>query len=263
MAWFLYFMITYIQQFYLYKTTTNIEDITEDPTLFPTVSICNLNAFTTDSSIQLINETIYLFNRTNLLNENVLDKLSLDQFKSALVITLQTTLNQVLNRKKKSELFSLGHKIEDFLIECYFDSIPCNLATDFIWYFDRKYGNCYKYNSNGTKQSRQEGFKNGLGLSLTLFDSMPSLLKRISYRGNGFLIRIDNSTYLADGNNQISLMNGGIKTSVNVERVYSNKLPQPYSNCLIQMDSDNGFQSVSFSILKKNQFRFYIKDFLY
>ena len=249
-------MITYIQQFYLYKTTTNIEDITEEPSTFPTVSICNLNAFTTDSSIQLINKTINSLNRTNIFSPSLKDKQTLEQFRSAIDNVLQTTLNQVLNRKNMTELMSLGHGIEDFLIECYFDSIPCNLATDFIWYFDRTYGNCYKYNSNGTKQSSEEGFLNGLGLSLTLFDSMPSLLKRISYRGNGFLIRIDNSTYLADGNNQISLMSGGIKTSVNVERVYSNKLPQPYSNCLIQMDSDNGFQSASFSILKKNQFRF-------
>ncbi len=53
----------------------------------------------------------------------------MNQFRSALVIILQTTLNQVLNRKKMSELLSLGHGIEDFLIECYFDGIPCNLAT--------------------------------------------------------------------------------------------------------------------------------------
>jgi len=254
MGWFIYFMIVNIQTFYKYETTTNIEDVTEEPTQFPTITICNQNIFTTDAAILAISNTINSLNKTNIFNMSMVSNLKLDKFHSDIQTLLTTTLNKILNAQNETQQKSLGHLIDDFLIECYFDNTACNSATDFIWYFDQTYGNCFRYNSGGNrttlKESSEDGFLN-LGLKLTLFDSMPNVLKHIAYHGTGFIIRIDNSSYRVEGNNQISLMSNGVETSISVKRIYTNKLPTPYSTCKIQLDSSNGFNSELYTIFKQ------------
>ena len=133
----------------------------------------------------------------------------------------------------------LGHLIDDFMIECKFDDVFCNITNDFIWYFDNVYGNCYKYNSgfnsNGQPieliKSSQPG-KYYLGLKLVLFETMPRILERISYGGTGFIIKLDNNSFTVGGNSRIDLLSG-VETNIAVERIYSRQLPMPYSDCYI------------------------------
>jgi hypothetical protein len=41
---------------------------------------------------------------------------------------------------------SYGLTLEHMLIKCTFDEQNCE-PTDFVWYYDNNFGNCYKYNS--------------------------------------------------------------------------------------------------------------------
>jgi hypothetical protein len=40
----------------------------------------------------------------------------------------------------------LGHSLDDVMYSCTFNNQPCS-SEDFIWKFDRFYGNCYVFNS--------------------------------------------------------------------------------------------------------------------
>ena len=95
---------------------------------------------------------------------------------------------------------------------------------------------------------------------MTLFDSLAGILAPIAFLGTGFIIQIDNKDYLAAGNNQISLLGHGVETNVNVERIYSNKLPHPYTACKIQLDSSNGFSSDLYLMFLANKARYTQKD---
>ena len=166
----------------------------------------------------------------------------------------------------------LGHSIDDFLIECKFDDIFCNVSQDFIWYFDANFGNCYKYNSGydssasrrkkiELKKSSQPG-KYYLGLKLVLFESMPNILERISYGGVGFIIKIENDSYAVGGNSQVDLVSG-LEANIAVERVYSSQLSYPYSDCHIDDKTAKTYHSELYDLfLNKSKSSFYSRRFL-
>ena len=163
----------------------------------------------------------------------------------------------------------LGQSIQDFMIECKFNDVFCNVSEDFIWYFDNIYGNCYKFNSGFNtkgepielKKSSQPG-KFYLGLKMTLFESMPKILERISYAGTGFMIKLDNDTFMAGGNSRIDLLSG-VESNLAVERIYSSQLSFPYSDCFIDnMLYSKSYQSELYDLFLQTNTRYRQKDCL-
>ena len=70
--------------------------------------------------------------------------------------------NLTIDEKK-----SLGHQLDDILLSCEFNSQPCD-SSDFSWFFDITYGNCFTFNTgiNLKKQTILAGSNFGLKLSL-------------------------------------------------------------------------------------------------
>ena len=62
------FSLNSVSDFWDYEVTTKIRRIYETPTIFPTVSICNKNKFTTDFGIDTIKHTIEYFKYPDLFN---------------------------------------------------------------------------------------------------------------------------------------------------------------------------------------------------
>jgi hypothetical protein len=170
--------------------------------------------------------------------------------------------------------------LSDFLIDCRFDDVACNLTRDFIWSFDKQLGNCYTYNTGydastiannslpplvatiPLKQSIQSGNTNRLGLRLTLFDSLPLPLARIvSQQGNGFVVKLNNNSYAVGGNNQVDLL-ASLQNNVEMERVYTRQLATPYSSCLInELDENtNSFHSDLYDLLSAANIRYRQND---
>jgi hypothetical protein len=170
-----YLVIKAIINFLEYVTTTS-RTIFENPTLFPKVTFCNVNWFTTE----------YAYNLTQEGHED-------------------SKAYRLSNNEKKK----LGHNLEDILIKWSFNNFPCN-SSDFTWYFDENYGNCYTFNS-GFDSSKKERIKLkkstlvGLdfGLQLTLYVNVYEKLISDTTKiyGLGALIRIGNSSYLSDYSN--------------------------------------------------------------
>jgi hypothetical protein len=231
-----------------YDVTTKIRRVYESPTIFPSISICNKNKFTTDFGIETIKKIIDKYKSQDLFDLNVLNNMSLEnRYRESdnTLIRVENAVSEYSDEDKKK----LGHSIEDFLIECKFDDIFCNISNDFVWYFDSNFGNCYKFNSGRDRMGKQvelikssQPGKYYLGLKLLLFESMPNVLERITHGGLGFIVKIENNSYAVGGNSKIELLSG-VETNIAVERVYSKQLSYPYSDCSIDESYSRKYHS--------------------
>ena len=195
-----YLVIEAIMNFLEYGVTTTSRTIFENPTLFPKVTFCNVNWFTTE----------YAYNLTQEGNED-------------------SKAYRLSNNEKKK----LGHRLEDILIRCSFNNFPCN-SSDFTWYFDENYGNCYTFNSGfDSKKSTLVGLDFGLKLTLYVNVYEKLISDSTNIYGLGALIRIGNSSYSSDYSNGGIFVPPGSSSFISVEREFKSILPKPYSNCEI------------------------------
>jgi hypothetical protein len=195
-----YLVIQSIIVYFTYEVTTKSRIVYETPTLFPKVTFCNLNEFTTEYAFNLTQQGVYYGN--NLLNEE----------------------------KQK-----LGHDLNDILFDCKFNNIDCD-ATDFAWSYDNSYGNCYTLNSS-LKKSYLAGPE--FGLTLTLYVNVYEKLLNVTNQlyGLGAIFRIGNSSYLTHYSNGGIFVSPSMVTNIVVDREFKSVLTKPYSNCDIESNS--------------------------
>lgn len=108
-------------EYYSYGVSSMSRTFYETPTLFPKVTICNTNPLTTE----------YAYNKSRLIGIYLVDEF-------------------FVNDEKKK----LGHDLKDILLDCEFNRIKCD-SSEFTWYFDDNYGNCYTFNSGAKRDLRQ------------------------------------------------------------------------------------------------------------
>ncbi|RNA25225.1 acid-sensing ion channel 1-like isoform X1 [Brachionus plicatilis] len=201
---------------------------------FPAVTFCNINPydFTIGENLK---------NVTKLLNESFLYA---ENFNSK---RCDTQMNNVLN----VELPNLhGFSLDKLLISCQYDGKPCdpnNFFPQRAFYF----GNCYTFNygKNSTghqvpiEKSKRPGTINGL--KLKLFVGAPEYQPCWEYRF-GALIVVHNRTspplYAEEG----LFIQTGAETNFILNKVRINKMPSPYSDCVVNVSNRNEFNSVSY-----------------
>jgi hypothetical protein len=215
-----YLIIEAFTVYFSFGVSTTARTVFETPALFPKVTFCNKNLFTTKYAYDLLEGSGY--------NEIVYE------------------MNYVLNASQRS---MLRHSFDDVLISCLFNDQPCS-STDFYKEYDKNLGNCYVFNYgmniNGQKIPLKESIRAGatFGLSLELYLNFYENLTEFN-KVIGAYIRIGNSSFL-DVNDGVNI-SPGFETNVAVERHFEFNLPKPYSNC----DVDNNEQNVNFSDLYK------------
>jgi acid-sensing ion channel 2 len=79
-----------------------------------------------------------------------------------------------------------------------------------------------------------------------------------SFIGDGFgaLVRIDNSSYLTDHDYGGIRIMPGYFTSISLSRSFKSSLPKPYSNCLIDNQTNAGFQSEIYDLIIKSPYKY-------
>ena len=198
---FAYMAILSLLNYSLHEVTTKIRTIYERPTLFPTITICNKNLYTTDYALEQLRNDIDSYHLPNLFNYTELLKLNFYDRKN-LISGILYTFSDKIGIYSESEKKKLGHTIDDMLIECIFNNKECT-QHEVVWYFDKLYGNCFKFNSGfdseGMHPIRSVNQPGKLyGLSLTLFEKLPNALKRI-VPDYGFTIKLDNNSFNVAG----------------------------------------------------------------
>ena len=241
-----YLVIESVLAYLSFNVATTARTVSETPTLFPKVTVCNYNPFQTEYSVHFISE----INQSVAPNSDIFNQTQMSMLNFTEKSDLFTIIYTAATSKMLSTHFSdeqrkkLGHSLEDILMTCSFNGESCS-ASDFIWKFDKYFGNCYVFNSGfnssghrvelkqsyiaGSSFGLKIGFYTGFYENLTLFTALGS---------KGAYVRIENSSYLSDE----TLDNGvyvapGKWANVLLNREFKFMLAKPYSNCDLDNDS--------------------------
>ena len=96
---------------------------------------------------------INLFNESQMRNVSSKDKFNMiTTFYS--VATAKIFEKNFTDENKKR----LGHSLDDIMFSCVFNNVECT-SDDFVWKFDRYYGNCYVFNSGFNKSGERVPLK--------------------------------------------------------------------------------------------------------
>ena len=145
-----YFVIASLVTYFTYEVSLNTRTYFEVESLFPKITICNKNLFTT--------------------------KYAFDLFKSLKLTDPDSIALHINYNLNDTEKIKLHHSFEDILFECSFNSQKCN-SSDFIREYDKNLGNCYTfnsgYNSTNDEVSLKKSIRAGVtyGLKLVLYVS--------------------------------------------------------------------------------------------
>jgi len=260
-----YLILELILYYFSFGVNTTTRTLYETPALFPKVTICNVNPFTTQYSMEFIKKVNKeLYPNIDIFNENQMNQLNFT-YKSVLINVIYRQAKAKMNKLNETEKRKLSHSLDDIMSDCSFNIQPCS-ANDFKWFFEPFYGNCWIFNSGLNESSGKK--------APLLFSSFPgeiygfqiklyvNFYKNLSifnsyFGGLGVLIRIDNSSYLTSyiGTEGIKIEPGSM-TSVSLRRFFKTTLSKPYSDCLIDNQTNSGFQSELFNLIQNSAYRY-------
>ena len=252
-----FLIIQLIFNYLSYYVLTISRILYETPALFPKITVCNVNPFTTQYAVEFLKQINKdLYPNIDIFNESQMIKLNFS-LKNELINGIKNSARYKMNSLNETEQKQLSHSLKDMMPSCYFNQEECS-AKHFDWYFDPYYGNCWTFNSgqkgplvNNSFPGEFYGFR--MDLYVNFFDKLNSIN---SYSGGlGALIRIGNSSYLTsyyprDG---IKIEPGQV-TSISVSRSFKNSLPKPYSDCLIDNQTNGDFKSELFDLILNSKY---------
>ena len=245
-----------IANFMQFNVVTNIRINSENPITLPTISVCNLNGFVTEEGYKMVDDFVKMnfgIDLNDILskepNYTVLDpRYPLTQR----IYEYTFVLSHVAKNSSIEQMKKFGFSFEKLLISCYFGLNPCD-ATDFTYYYDMLHGNCFRFNSgkfiNGSatelKKITKTGKYNGLMLELFVGDDNDS---RSLAMTSGAHIFIHNDTITPNEFEGISL-SVGTSTNIAIYKTYIDKMKSPYSECTVDLDDNNSYDSELFRFI--------------
>ena len=154
-----YQILTLLISYYQYGVTVSIAKIEESPTIFPAVTICNINPFNEERVLKYIHQKEQELNYS-IFNEDQIDKT--DQI-IRFIYEYGLTIDEII---------SLSNSLEnETLLSCEFNSANCSASESFSVTFNEK-GFCYTFNlgneSTKPEKSSFTGRNSGLTLELVL-----------------------------------------------------------------------------------------------
>ena len=141
-----------------------------------------------------------IFNSTQMSQLNKEDKISLLN-----MIYSSSTSVMLSNNMTDDERRKLNLGLDDILFSCTFNGQSCT-ANDFVWHFDRYYGNCFIFNSGfnestGEKIDVKKSVLSGswYGLQIQFYVGYNDQLSLInSIYGKGGFAKVENSSFNQD-----------------------------------------------------------------
>ena len=242
-SYFCYYLIMKtITNFLLYGVVTNIKIINENPSPFPAISICNLAPFDRYYAGKYIEE----------IEQNLKDNFTLKSNPNAYRYYYMSNLYEMVQNNSERKL--LGRSLKRLVRICMYDfGFVCN-ESDFEWYYDFYYGNCFKFNPNEQIKSYKTGKISGIHMEIDVGDDYP--LPWLSE--SGVHVFIHNKSH------RISMYQGidapaGKSTNIAIKREFSNKLEKPYSDCVEDLEA---YDSKYYRMMRNAKFAYQQSDCL-
>ncbi|RNA26674.1 acid-sensing ion channel 1 isoform X2 [Brachionus plicatilis] len=234
-----YLIAENIVNYFKYEVTTKTRVISEFKPLFPTVTICNSNYFTSEFSVGFIDK---------LKNNSILINPLTGQFE--LLAKIQSNQPELEYGKK-----NFGDSLNKLIVNCQSVYQPCNLSQ-FNFFLHTNYGNCYQYNSGFDLEGRKIDLSTSMfadrlyGVKLILNVSVPDSLKFIN-PNSGALIFVHNHTTSPFMVDPIAV-SPRTETNIALARTFYESQPKPYSKCDEKTNDINSYDSEYFKIVHKN-----------
>lgn len=134
--------VSAIVVYFQYEVTTQLQQIDSSVVgiEFPMVSFCTLNQFSSQRGINYVLDKVRSVYGPNV--STLSDIYAKNGSKSFFELLYFLKLNAF--SMKDPEKRSLGLTVEEIMIDCHYNSVPCNL-TELEWYYSIDHGNCYRY----------------------------------------------------------------------------------------------------------------------
>ena len=240
---FVYSILSVVQmgiEYLNFDIVVNMELIQDFNIDFPAVTICNNNPidFTHKNSIKSIEDYFYSITNT---------KANFFSFKNG---NESLTCNQDYRKLARSSFKNFGFSLDKMLINCVYDDKMCS-RDDFSAANSTVSGKCYTFNSDKSqnrssipvRKLKRNGLQNGL--KLQLFVGAPEY-QPCWIHENGAVVVIHNQSvpplYVEEG---IKLPTG-MESNLVLKKVKIKKLTFPYSGCVMNVLSEESFNSDSF-----------------
>jgi hypothetical protein len=225
-AWFIQMTIS---NYLSYPVITNTNIVHQKNMIFPIVSICNLNAFTDDSTSQYVSSLISTSPSETLYYDNgnfLLEKIFANE----------------LRKNESDNSFGISD-LSDVVLSCSFSGLICNLSQDFEPFYDVIYGNCFRFNSGKTVPFKTVKNAGLIGaLMIELYIGMASKNNVNFTFANGFNIFINNETVDSTSREGVSV-SSGTYTKIIVDKYTISKQPKPYSPCTSDLNTIDSYSS--------------------
>ena len=143
-----YTTVDSILSYFEFSVITTTRILFQTPAPFPRVTICNYNTFTSEQALNMLIE----INKEVSPNISAFDGTQMESLSYNEKATLIFNIYAIARERVYANNFSdtsrqaLSHSLSDILLECNFNGEFCT-ASDFEWYFDPNFGNCYVFNS--------------------------------------------------------------------------------------------------------------------
>ncbi|TMS35156.1 hypothetical protein L596_002613 [Steinernema carpocapsae] len=229
-AWIICFYQIYIavSKYFQYSTQTSVKIRHLTNVTFPAVTICNLNPIRNTWFVENYDFEADLLNLDKLMNftEEDWSEDNKRRRKADYITEEQQIIFQNLKLIYDHDInvTEAGHKLEDMLLECTFQSSKCMVANFTRWQHGT-YGNCY------TIIVPRDQFSSFIGpfygLSLTLYvDDKEYLLKHSP--AAGFRVQVHPVEYVPFPEDEGFTISPGVVTSVAVKQMRISRMPFPY-----------------------------------
>ena len=218
--------------YFNFEVSTSIRYLHETQSVFPTVTLCNLNPFTTDYAVDL-------FAQVNI--RNFADLAGLPDYVQAYskMSALQVRMWNKTGSYLTSEQIRPMSDLNDMLISCTFQSFPCN-ASDFQYVYHPTLQHCYRFNSGFDAQNKPvplkrvslEGFTSELALEL--YAGVPNAMSSKRPQ-RGFWLMVNNASdyrYLITLSSLFRIT-PGLGVSASVARSFFTQYKSPWSECTV------------------------------
>lgn len=173
----IYMVFIGIEEYLQYDVTTKIRVIEQNSLVFPTVSICNLNPFVTDTAHEFVIDHLRSKYGPELdsLHDVIRKNEPYNQQFDTDIRLMKYRIAEPSFGANLRESFGLSDR--EFLYGCHFNTKKCDYEQ-LEHYYDPYYGNCFKFNSGIARNGSQIPSKvlNRLsfhGLRLVLFVGTP------------------------------------------------------------------------------------------
>ncbi|CAF0874896.1 unnamed protein product [Brachionus calyciflorus] len=228
-----YMIVQSIMNYFSYETTSKIQINTETSSIFPAITICNLNFFTSKYSAKFIK---------NLTLEAELDSFYFNYNQYYTFMQIVSTSEELISNSHK-----FGDSFEKLILHFQLLTIDCKNKEYWNYYYHQLYGNCYQINTKNDNliRVRRTGWYNALNiiLNISLADGLEGL-----YAGIGAVVMLHNQTTSPLSTDAFSV-SPGVDTNIAASRQFKSSLPKPYSDCDGDTSNGNVFNSKLFKLI--------------